>query len=189
MDEGPPQTAKEPRIAFVGRLEAVKNPLLFVDAIARLTKRTREFRASMLGDGRMRERVDARIRELGLGGFVDRSFHDRPREVLARSAIFVSLQTMDNYPSQALLEAMACGCAVVATDVGTTRKLVTPDTGVVVPPDPDAVADAISSLIADPARTRRMGCAGREMVLREHSIERYAEHIERLYEVAAGVRA
>lgn len=176
---------KERRVVFVGRLEAVKNPLLFVEAIARLKARTRDFRASILGDGRLRDRVDARIRELGLTDIVDRAFHHTPRQVLAEAAVFVSLQTYDNYPSQALMEAMVCRCATVATDVGATRRLVTPETGLVVPFDSDAVADAIGVLLDDPARASQMGCAARELVRREHSIERYAEHIERLYEVAS----
>jgi glycosyltransferase involved in cell wall biosynthesis len=187
VTEGSQPTPKERRVVFVGRLESVKNPLLFVEALGRLARRTRDFRASILGDGRLRERVNSRIRELGLADIVALTFHDRPRQVLTDSAVFVSLQAMDNYPSQALLEAMACRCAIVASDVGTTRKLVTPETGLLVPFDADAIADAIWSLLADPAKATRMGCAAQALANREHSIERYAAHIERLYEVASAV--
>jgi glycosyltransferase involved in cell wall biosynthesis len=51
-------------------------------------------------------------------------------EVLADAKVFLSLQQWDNYPSQSLLEAMLCGCCVVATDVGDTRLLVNAPWGV-----------------------------------------------------------
>ena len=174
------------QVAFVGRMESIKNPLLFVDAIARLADRTSEFQAVMLGEGRLSAAVNRRILQLGLGNLIDRSFHNTPRQVLADSQVFVSLQSTDNYPSQALLEAMACGCATVASDVGTTRRLVTPDTGVLVPLDPDAIADAIFRLLSMPALAAEMGAAARELVRQDHSVGRYAQYIEDLYQVSVG---
>jgi glycosyltransferase involved in cell wall biosynthesis len=181
-----PPEPKQRRVVFVGRLEPVKSPLLFVNAIARLAMRTRDFRVSILGDGSLQEQVDARIRDLGLSDILDRTFHDRPREVLAKSMVFVSLQTMDNYPSQALLEAMTCRCATVASDVGSTHRLVTPETGLRVPLDADRIADAIHMLLSDPARVDKMGLAARALVQHDHSVDRYAEYLEGLYDRAAG---
>jgi glycosyltransferase involved in cell wall biosynthesis len=63
-----------------------------------------------------------------------------------------------------ILEALACGVPVVATDVGGTREIFASEAegGVLVPPDdPAAVAAALGALIADPRRCRQLGLAGR----------------------------
>lgn len=180
------RTAKKPaQVAFVGRLERIKNPLLFLEALAVLKQRGRPFTAVLLGDGRLRPEVDASIVKLGLGGQVECRFHHTPADVLAESLVFVSLQHWDNYPSQALLEAMECECAVVASDVGSTRELITPETGVLVPFDAQRIADAIERLLANPDEARRMGERGRELVRRGHGIETYAAYILELYRRAA----
>lgn len=72
------------------------------------------------------------------------------------------------------LEAMACGLPVISTELGTGTSYVNRqgETGLVVPPAaPDALASAISGLLADPARRARMGAAGRQRVRREFSSE------------------
>lgn len=174
------------QIAFVARLERIKNPILFVESLGILKSRGRDFKAVLLGDGRQRPEVEAAIARLGLGNQVQRRFHDTPADILDESLVFVSLQHFDNYPSQALLEAMECGCAVVASDVGSTRELITEETGVRVPFDPHRIAGALEMLLADPDKARRMGERGRELVRREHGIETYAAYILDLYRRAAG---
>jgi glycosyltransferase involved in cell wall biosynthesis len=71
-----------------------------------------------------------------------------------------------SYPfvaSWSLREAMACGCAIVAADVAPVAEFITHErTGVLVPGlDPNAVADAVLALLADPARSRRLRAAAR----------------------------
>lgn len=179
---------KQPQIAFVARLERIKNPVLFLEAIAILASRRRDFTAVVLGDGRLRPQVDRAIAQLGLGDRARRVFHHTPIDVLADSLIFVSLQHWDNYPSQALLDAMECGCAVVASDVGSTRELVNGETGVLVPFDATAIADALDRLLEEPALARAMGERGRALVRQAHSIEAYAAYILDLYDRARDAR-
>lgn len=175
---------KRPQVAFVARLERIKNPLLFLEAIAILASRRRDFTAVILGDGRLQPQVDRAIARLGLADLVRRVFHHTPIDALADSLVFVSLQHWDNYPSQALLDAMECGCAVVASDVGSTRELVNSDTGILVPFDATAIADALHRLLEDPALAGAMGARGRALVRQAHSIEAYAAYILDLYERA-----
>lgn len=172
---------KQRQIAFVGRFESVKNPLLFVEAIGILSRRTRDFRAVMLGDGRLRVRVERRIAQLGLREILQCAFDDSPGTTLARSMVFASLQQMDNYPSQSLLEAMESGCAIVATDVGCTADLVNRETGILVPFDPEAIANAFDRLLADPDTTKSMGERARRLVRQRHGLDQYATYIEGLY--------
>jgi len=97
--------------------------------------------------------------------------------VLGRSKIFVSLQSVENYPSQSLLEAMASGCAIVATDVGETRRMLDESCAIFVEPgDVAGLRTAIVALLSDPERRRAMGARARVRVTTEHTIERYAAY-------------
>jgi glycosyltransferase involved in cell wall biosynthesis len=179
------EAGKEPWVVFTGRLVEEKNPLLFVEACAlvqaRLKDRLPRLRFYLIGDGPLREQVEARIDKLGLAGSVETGWRDDVERVLAAAAVFVSLQRTDNYPSQALLEAMACECAAVATDVGQTERLVDEAAGHRVAPSPAAVAEAIGRILDDPARAREMGRQGRRRVLEFHSTDAYLDYVEHLY--------
>lgn len=179
-----PAGPKLRQVAFLGRLQKVKNPLLFVDAMAALAKRRNgDFKAVMVGEGPLEAAVDSRIRDAGLAGLLTRlpGTDAARRSVLRESLVYVTLQSADNYPSQSLLEAMASRCAIVASDVGTTHQLVTPDTGLLVPLSPTSVAEAVSSLLDDEARAQTMGRAAREIVERDHQVAPYAAYVEGLY--------
>lgn len=86
-------------------------------------------------------------------------------EVIPQCEVIVLPSYREGTP-RVLLEAAACGVAVVATDVPGCREAVRRDvTGLLVPPrDAEALAEAISTLLADPARCRAMGQAGRRFV-------------------------
>ena len=81
------------------------------------------------------------------------------------------------------LEAMACGTAVVGSDVGGIPEVVTDgETGLLVPPDdPGALASALNSLLADPGRAKAMGRRGRERAIAEFSWPAIAEQTAALY--------
>jgi L-malate glycosyltransferase len=93
--------------------------------------------------------------------------------------------------SQTLLEAMALGLPVVASDAGGNRDLVTDGvTGrLVAPLDPGAWADALAALLGPPALAQRLAHAGRALVRREFTVERTAERTEAIYREALLRRA
>jgi len=81
-----------------------------------------------------------------------------------------------------LVEAMAMETPVVGTTVGGIPEIITPDTGILVPPrNPTAIAEAINSLLASPAKARRMGKAGRKRVEKNFTWDQTAEGYERIY--------
>jgi glycosyltransferase involved in cell wall biosynthesis len=175
-------------IAFVGRFAPEKNPLLFIEAIARLQACGVLCRGLMLGEGPMLADVRSRIQQLGLSSAIEVGFSQRPAERLLEASVYVSLQRGDNYGSQSLLEAMGAGCAIVASNVGETARLVTPDLGLVVDPTTEQLTAALDSLLRDPARTAAMGTAAARIARTEYTPDRYVAFLESLYARAVDAR-
>lgn len=152
-------------IVAAGRLTPKKGFDVLVDACSRLRRRC-EFRCVILGEGRLRERLEERIRRRGLGGWVSvREFVDqrelaswfRRAQVVAVPARVLKSGNRDGVPN-VLLEAMACGAPVVATPVGSIGELVEDRvTARLVPPeDPKALAAALAKTLAAPVRAQKM---------------------------------
>jgi glycosyltransferase involved in cell wall biosynthesis len=155
--------------------------MLFVEAIARAREGGVFCRGLMLGEGPLKGAIETRIRTLGLEDHFRVAFVANPEVELAQVSIYLSLQTGDNYPSQALLEAMGAGCAVIASDVGETRTLVTPAVGICCALDVNSIAAAIARMVHDPLRTRAMGNAAAARARDEFSADSYIANIESLY--------
>jgi glycosyltransferase involved in cell wall biosynthesis len=107
---------------------------------------------------------------------------------LGRSSAFVLPSYAEGLP-MSLLEAMAAGCAVVATRVGGIPDLVTDGVdGLLVPPgDPDALAAALLRVLHDRAFAERLGNAARETIANRYAVERSLERLEHIY-AGLGVR-
>lgn len=173
-----PAMTKLPEMVFAGRLIAEKNPLLFLDAAGRVLESHPEWSATLAGTGVLHREVQCALEakpwraRMHLGAVPDLA------PILARSSLFVSLQQTENYPSQALLEAMLAENAVIASDVGETARLVRHEsTGLLVDLNPASVAAAIERVCNSPGLRARLGKQARALVLAEHTIERFAEYI------------
>jgi len=107
---------------------------------------------------------------------------DLPR-VLAALDVFVSASEKEPF-GRVLVEAMAAGLPVVATDSGAKREIVADGrTGVVVAHrDPEALGDALFDLMCDPARCEALGAAGARRAAEEFGVERAAREIEDVYD-------
>src|SRR4030095_16118510 len=104
-----------------------------------------------------------RLRFLGLR-------HDVPA-ILAGADVLALTSRWEGLPN-VVIEAMATGAVVVATDVGGCRELIASgETGVLVPPgNPEAVADALLGVLADPERAARQAVAARRRIEREFTL-------------------
>jgi glycosyltransferase involved in cell wall biosynthesis len=113
-------------------------------------------------------------------------YRDDVAALLAGCDVFCLPSLAEGLPL-VVLEAMLQARPVVATPVGGTAELVVDgETGVLVPPgDAGALAHALSDLLADPARARRMGDAGRARVLAEFSEAAMSKRVLGLYADAA----
>ncbi|TLY30569.1 MAG: glycosyltransferase family 4 protein [Nitrospirae bacterium] len=181
LDHYQPESKKEPWVVFAGRLIEEKNPLLFLEAVPTILQGVPGVRCFLLGEGPLRPLVEQALDRLHLRGVVETGFRADLAPVLSRARVFVSLQRLDNYPSQSLLEAMACGATTVATDVGLTWQLVDETTGIRIKPDPEQMAQAVISLLKDPERCDRLGRAARRRVAERHSEDSYRAYLDGLY--------
>jgi glycosyltransferase involved in cell wall biosynthesis len=173
------QETHPPRIVAVGRLQAPKDPLSLVRALAKL--RGRHFHALIVGDGPDRPAVEAELRRLELTEAVDLTGErEDVAEILAASAVFVLSSRSEAFP-MSVLEAMAAGLPVVATRVGGLPELVVEgETGLLVPAgDPEELAAAIARLLDDPDLRERFGSAGRARVETHFGLEPFLDaHLE-----------
>lgn len=179
----PPRQTPAVRVGCVANLRPVKN----IDGLMRAAKRVcdefPDVRFEVVGDGEQRAALDALHRELGLGGrFVLRgSEADVPG--FLRSVDVAVLPSHSEGMSNALLESMAAGRAVVATDVGANPKLVRDgEHGLIVPPGQDAaLAVAIGRYVRDAGLARRHGAAARRFVEAGYSRAAMCRRFEEFY--------
>jgi phosphatidyl-myo-inositol alpha-mannosyltransferase len=86
-----------------------------------------------------------------------------------------------------LTRAFACATPVVASDISGYRDVMTPETGVLVPPgDPHALAAAVVGLVEDEERRRALGAAARELAIARYSWDDIARRLAGIYELVAG---
>jgi starch synthase len=86
-----------------------------------------------------------------------------------------------------LTRAFACATPVVASDIPGYRAVMDPRAGDLVPPgDPDALADAVESVLADEARREALGRGAREVAVSRYSWHDIAGRLEEIYEGLAG---
>ncbi len=179
-----PEAGKEKWIVFAGRLEQRKNPLLLLESIAGIADdlRQRQWKCFIFGKGELEGAVRNFISSNNISDIVAISSAPDISGILNRSSIFVSLQKLENYPSQSLLEAMAAGNAIVATDVGDTRRLVDGETGVLLQEQSaEVLAAVLLRLIDDRPLRCSMGAKGRKLVAKTHTMERWADYLDELW--------
>ena len=136
----------------MGRLAPVKDYQGLVRALA-IVSRSRDARLVILGEGPERPRLESLVGELGLGERVALpGFRPNPYNYMARAALFVLSSLSEALPT-ALIEALALGTPVVATNCKSGPKEVLQEGryGSLVPVgDPAALAEAISAALSAP---------------------------------------
>jgi sugar transferase (PEP-CTERM/EpsH1 system associated) len=174
-------------IGAVGRMQAVKDPLNLVDAFLRLRElcpaEWPRLRLVMLGGGPLLEAARERLAQAGAA---DQAWLPGDRgdvaELLPQFDIF-ALPSQAEGISNTLLEAMACGCAPVATDVGGNPELVEDGgNGWLVPARHSAaLADALARLVSDPASRERLAHASLARAREQFSLDGMVAAYGRLY--------
>lgn len=174
-------------VGTVGRLQTVKDQVSLVRAVAIARKQGVDgpaLRLLIAGDGPQRAEVESEIRATGIADITwlagERS--DVP-EVMRAIDVF-ALPSRAEGISNTILEAMASGLPVVATDVGGNAELVVAgQTGALVPAEnPDAMAQALLRYTSDAALRQEHGASGRQRVEHNFSIDNMVTRYTQLYE-------
>jgi sugar transferase (PEP-CTERM/EpsH1 system associated) len=182
-------------VGTVGRMQAVKDPQnlvrAFVRALAIEPALRARLRLVMVGDGALYGEVNAMLARAGVQDLAWLpGERDDVADVLRGLDAFV-LPSLAEGVSNTILEAMACGLPVIATDVGGNGELVVEGrTGTLVPAaDAEALARAIVAQARDPVAARAQGKAGRERVLSTFSLDAMVDGYRRLYDTLRARRS
>jgi glycosyltransferase involved in cell wall biosynthesis len=161
-----------PRLVTVGRLEGIKGHHMLLDAASTL-RRTSPIEVVILGEGPGRSALEAHAALAGVSLVAPGHICDT-RPWLGSATLYVHASYSEG-ASNALGEAMAQGCSIIATDVGGAAEMLG-QFGVLVPPgDAAAMAAAIQALLDDPDRRAALGEGARERAREVFSMDRVVE--------------
>lgn len=187
-DLAPAVPPDAPLLLILGRLElAMKGHAVLLEAMARPA--LAGCHLLVAGDGDDRGRLQELVARLGVGPRVHLLGHRADAPAVLPAADLVAVPSLDNESSpNVVLEAWAARRAVVASTVAGIPELVREGhDGLLVPPgDVEALAGALAALLADPARRRAMGEAGRRAVEERLSADLMAFRTTALYERLLG---
>lgn len=175
--------ADRPLIGIVARLVPIKAHEVFLEAASIIRAASPESTFLIIGDGERRAELEAMAGQLGIAEATRfLGWRDDMREVYADLDVVTLCSNNEGSPV-ALIEALAAARPVVSTRVGGVPNVVQDgESGLLVPSrDPAAFAEAVLTLLRDPARAAQLGLAGRKAVFPKHASTRLVQDVERLY--------
>ncbi|MGI5817755.1 MAG: glycosyltransferase family 4 protein [Armatimonadota bacterium] len=182
-----------PTACVVGRLTPWKGHRTLLRAWRAVAERLPDARLLIVGevafwDDAYAEELRALADDFGIArSVVWAGFREDVPDVLRLVDLLV-LASIDEPFGRVVIEAMAAGLPVVATDAGGVPEIVVEGkTGLLVPPEaPEPMADAIAALLGDPVRARAMGEAGRRRAVERFDVRRVAREVGQIYDELLG---
>ena len=184
-----------PVAAVVGRLDRWKGQDYFIEAMSQVVRDVPEVRALIVGDPEPYcldyfEELKSLVESFGLSGRVVFAGHrsDVPRLMRAFTVLVHSSSEPEPF-GRVIIEGMAVGLPVVATRAGAVPEIIEDGvSGILVSPrDPNAMAEAVISLLRDPQRVSNMGKAARRRVEELFTVRQYVAGVEQVYQQVLGV--
>jgi len=171
-------------VGMISGFRAMKGHGIVVDAVGRLAARGLRPAVALVGRGGVEPVVREAVRRAGLEGQV--TFAGFMTDLAATMAAFdlaLYVPLESDGMSRVVFETLAAGCPLIATRVGVVPEVLTDGEHALLVPagDADALATAVGRLLADPPLRRRLGEAGRRLVVERYSGARVAEALERQY--------
>jgi glycosyltransferase involved in cell wall biosynthesis len=146
--------ARDCQLLFVGRLSPQKNIPLLLEAIAAYLRRYGGgVRLTIVGEGETRDEISTQITRLGLGGIVTLRgpLYERQLQSVYEESDLLLLTSINESFGIVLIEAMTKGLPIVSVDIlGVRNVMASGVNGILSEPTPDAVADAVHTLLANP---------------------------------------
>lgn len=159
---------KPARIITVGRLEPQKNHLMLVQALAGL-----EVELTIIGNGKLKSILEKEAKKHKVRlVIVHRLEYDKLPKKLQAADIFVLSSTLEGHP-KALLDAMACGLAVVGTNVEGTKEIIKHNqNGLLCELNPTSMRHEVIKLIGSAKLRKKLGLAARRTVEQNYSLDK-----------------
>jgi glycosyltransferase involved in cell wall biosynthesis len=180
--ETPPS---RPTVLFLAKLNRRKGLDYLLQAIPRVAERVPEVLLRVVGDGPAMGHFRATAESLNLGDLVrfDGAVPHAEAADCYRNASIFCLPSVGEPAANTLLEAMASGLPIVATDAGGVPEIVEDGKGgILVPPrDPEALADALCRILTDQSLAREMRTHNRARCLEAHDVVGLVDRIEQVY--------
>lgn len=178
----------ENTIITVGRLVEQKNQKMLIDAFSKVVSKHEGYILKIFGDGPLKEILEKQIEELNLKEKVILcGVTDDIKTELSKSKIFVLSSNYEGMPN-ALIEAMAMGCAVISTDCpcGGPRELIKSEkNGILIPiKNEKKLEKSINSLIESEEKIIEFGKKAKNIVgilKEENIIKKWDEYIKKIY--------
>ncbi|MFI7498476.1 glycosyltransferase [Streptomyces sp. NPDC049687] len=185
-------TRGDHEVLFLARLHPRKRPEAFVEMAALVHKENPEARFTLYGaDEGSLPGVRRLIGDRGIGDVVSYGGaldHSAALEAYRKAAVYVLPSVLEPFP-MTVLEALAEGTPVVCTDSnGIAAELAEREAALVTDGSPEALADAVGRLLADPDLRGRMAEAGRRAIDEVFSIRAVVDRLEDLYRDRPGRR-
>ena len=175
--------ADAPVVSTVGRLTAIKQHDLFLEAAALVARRDPRALFLIVGDGELRGDLERTAERLGLASRARFLGWRRDLTTIYGATDVFLLTSRNEGTPVALIESLAAGVPGVSTDVGGVRDVI--DNGAVGRLGPSGDAKALAehtlALLADPEERRLMGENGRRSVIARYTLERLVDEVEQLY--------
>ncbi len=177
----------DPLVVYVGGIGIRKGIPYLIESIPHVLKEIPNAKFLLVGgsDTDFQNKLLARINKLNIQKSViftgSVNHFDLPKYYGAAD-IYAMAPLYDDIP-KAILEAMACGKAVVSTGVDGIPEIVDKNSGILVPPrDPEKFANAIIKLLSDKELSEKLGKNGRELMVKKYTWKQTAEQYLNLYE-------
>ncbi len=170
-------------IGTVGRLIPEKNHTMFLRVLKKALESGNNVHGIIIGDGPLRKALQGEADRMRLrNNLTFTGARDNVQELLPGLSVFC-LTSISEGLSNAVMEAMAAGVPVVATDVGGIRELIDDGvSGFIVPSeDTEAMVEKVMRLLDSAELRRKVGMAGREKMMREFTVERMTDRLQNVY--------
>lgn len=140
---------KKNYILFASRLVEGKNPELFINAAINCSSALRKagFKCIVCGDGPKREELSQLISREGCNDVIELKGYVNMEDITPLCKVFCSLQHRENYPSQALLEAITAGCYCICTNCGDTGLIINDSFGELIDEDVASLSNALENTL------------------------------------------
>ncbi|MDX6385097.1 MAG: hypothetical protein QOK48_2670 [Blastocatellia bacterium] len=150
---------------FAARMEELKGPMVLMEAFAVAHRQRKDICLNIAGDGSQRQKIAARAKALDVASrYRYHGVYTHPeqcRAFMESLDVFVMPSFTEGTPNS-IVEAMACGKPIIASEVGGILDMIGDDSGILVPAgDMNALAEAMLRLAQDPELRRTMGAAAK----------------------------